>query len=63
MITLGVGLHHLTNVGGNYHRLQPFQDVLIKLLPSLRRLANRTELIWMNQYPILPVQRYRLPTE
>ncbi len=51
-----MGIHHFFK--GN---VEQFQEMLIQLLPSLSHLANQTELIWMNQYPILPAHKYFYP--
>ena len=52
----GLGIHHFFK--GN---VEQFQEILIQLLPSLSRLANQTDMIWMNQYPILPAHKYFYP--
>lgn len=58
----GMGIHHLLNNKNESHlfdRLHPFQrGISDLLLPAFKRLvAAQTQVIWMDQFNMLPDQR------
>ena len=53
-----MGVHHLME--GYDYKLELLQKRLANFLPSLRSLANKTELIWMNQYPMIRLDHKKI---
>jgi len=57
---VGMGIHYLYNKDeSHYDRLHPFQQGITDfLLPALKSLISAgTQIIWMNQFNMLPDQR------
>ena len=55
----GMGIYHLRPIEGHQERMDPFQLLMKEfLLPALKPLSNvGTNLIWLNQFPMLPDQK------
>ncbi|KAI9559359.1 hypothetical protein GHT06_016148 [Daphnia sinensis] len=51
LVFLGMVVHHM--IGENGTNYQLYEEKMAKFAPELAQLANVTQLIWFNQYPVL----------
>lgn len=57
VIFKGMALHHMLKIQSAEDYKEVYQNKLVELAPILDRLGNVSQIIWLNQYPTLELQK------